>query len=146
MNVHSTRLASLKNFNYHIFEKNFNYYTIICVLILLYKCPHNTILPYMRPHECIFFLRLLYMCPHTIMCVLILLHTSPPTDIRVLILLDMCPVHVLMRVKGTTNAYVWYTGVLGEVGDVSAVVERGKLDGKHLSMMLSLVSTDPALP
>ena len=122
-----------------------------------YKCPHTNvfvsayysiivyvlILPYMRPHECIFFLRLLYMCPHTIMCVLILLHTSPPTDIGVLILLDMCPVHVLMRVKGTTNAYVWYTGVLREVGDVSAVVERGKLDGKHLSM-ICLLYTSPS--
>jgi hypothetical protein len=42
--------------------------------------------------------------------------------------------------------HVWYTWVLGEVGDVSAVVELGKLDGNHLSMMLSLVSTDPALP
>ncbi len=41
--VHSTRLASLKNFDYYIFKKNFNYYTIVCVLILLYKCPHNTI-------------------------------------------------------------------------------------------------------
>jgi hypothetical protein len=49
-----------------------------------------------------------------------------------------------MRVKGPTNAYVWHTWVLGEVGDVGAVVELGKLDGKHLSMMLSLVSTDPA--
>ena len=51
-----------------------------------------------------------------------------------------------MRVKGPTNAYVWHTWVLRVVGDVSAVVELGKLDGKHLSMMLSLVSTDPALP
>jgi hypothetical protein len=38
------------------------------------------------------------------------------------------------------------TWVLGKLGYVSAVVELGKLDGKHLSMMLSLVSTDPALP
>jgi hypothetical protein len=51
-----------------------------------------------------------------------------------------------MRVKGPTNAYVCHTWVLGEGGDVCAVVELGKLDGKHLSMMLSLVSTDPALP
>ena len=51
-----------------------------------------------------------------------------------------------MRVKGPTNAYVWHTWELGEVGDVCAVVELGKLDGKHLSRMLSLVSTDPALP
>jgi hypothetical protein len=140
-----------------------HYYTIICVLILLYKwpriilyicphtpisvlilmylCPHTTI--YMRPHECIFFLRLLYMCPHTIMCVIILLHTCPPTDAGVLIWLHMCP-HAC--IKGPTNAYVWNTWILGVVGDVCTVVELGKLEGKHLSMMLSLVSTDPALP
>jgi hypothetical protein len=36
---------------------------------------------------------------------------------------------------------VWHTTwVLGEGGDVCAVVELGKLDGKHLPMMLSLVS------
>jgi hypothetical protein len=51
-----------------------------------------------------------------------------------------------MRVKGPTNEYVWNTWELGEVADVSAVVELGKLDGKHLSMMLSVVSTDSALP
>ena len=51
-----------------------------------------------------------------------------------------------MRVKGATNAYVWHAWVLREVGDVCAVVQLGKLDGKHLSTMLSLVSTDPALP
>jgi hypothetical protein len=119
--VHSTRLASLKNFNYYIFFKELqltcNSYTIICVLILLYKCPHNTIymsaycymcphtnvcvsayyyicvliLPYMCPHECIFFLRLLYVCPPTIICVLILLYACPPTDIGVLTLIYMCP-------------------------------------------------------
>ena len=76
-----------------------------------------------------------YVCPHTIIC--------PHTAIGVLTLLYIC---VLMRVKGPTNAYVWHTWVLGEVGDVCAVVELGKLEGKHLSMMLSLVSTDPALP
>ena len=59
MNVHSTRLVSLRNFNYYIFKKNFNYYTIICVLILLYTCPHNTI--YMSAY--------CYMCPHTNVCV-----------------------------------------------------------------------------
>jgi hypothetical protein len=36
--------------------------------------------------------------------------------------------------------------VLGKIGDVCAVVELGKLDGNHLSMMMSLVSTDSALP
>jgi hypothetical protein len=36
--------------------------------------------------------------------------------------------------------------VLRKVSDVCAVVELGKLDGKHLSIMLSLVSTDSALP
>ena len=42
--------------------------------------------------------------------------------------------------------HVCHTWVLREVGDVCAVVQFGKLDGKHLSTMLSLVSTDPALP
>ena len=51
-----------------------------------------------------------------------------------------------MRVKGPTNAYVWHTWVLRPGGDVCTVVELGKLEGKHLSIMLSLVSTDPALP
>jgi hypothetical protein len=41
--------------------------------------------------------------------------------------------------------HVWYTWVLGEVRDVCAVVQFGKLDGNHLSMMLFLVSRDPAL-
>jgi hypothetical protein len=53
---------------------------------------------------------------------------------------------VLMRVKEATNAYVWHAWVLRDVGDVCAGVQLGKLDGKHLAMMLSLVSTDPALP
>ena len=59
-----------------------------------------------------------------------------------------CPqttICVLMRVKRPTNAYVWHTWVLRELGDVCAVVQFGKLDGNHLSMMLSLVSRDPAL-
>ncbi len=78
-----------------------------------------------------------------------LLYVSSYCYIRVLPLLwesSHYYVCVLMRVKGPTNAYVWHTWELGEVGDVCAVVELGKLDGKHLSMMLSLVSTDPALP
>jgi hypothetical protein len=41
--------------------------------------------------------------------------------------------------------HVWHTWVLREVGDVCTVVQFGKLDGKHLSMMLSIVSRDPAL-
>ena len=78
----------------------------------------------------------MYVCPHTT------IYVSSYYHICVL----MYYICVLMRVKGPTNAYVWHTWVLGEVGDVCAVVELGKLEGKHLSMMLSLVSTDPALP
>ncbi len=51
-----------------------------------------------------------------------------------------------MRAQGPTNAYVWHAWVLGEVGDVCAVVQLGKLDGKHLLVILSLVSRDLALP
>ena len=42
--------------------------------------------------------------------------------------------------------HAWHTWVLGEVGDVCAVVQLGKLDGKHLSMMQPSVVSDPALP
>jgi hypothetical protein len=33
--------------------------------------------------------------------------------------------------------HVWHTWVLRQVGDVCAVVQFRKLDGKHLSIMLS---------
>ena len=68
------------------------------------------------------------------MCVLILLNVS-----------SYYYVCVLMRVKRATNAYVWHAWVLREVRDVCTVVQFGKLDGKHLSMMQSLVSRDRAL-
>ena len=61
------------------------------------------------------------MCPHTTIYV------------SLCVLKDL-----LMHMCGIT----W---VLGELGDVCAVVQFGKLDGNHLSMMLSLVSRDPAL-
>ncbi len=51
-----------------------------------------------------------------------------------------------MHMCGMPNAYVWHAWVLRDVGDVCAGVQLGKLDGKHLSRMLSLVRTDPALP
>ena len=117
--VHSTRLASLKNFNYYIFKKNFNYYTIVCVLMLLYI--------------------LLYVSSYYYKSVRIILYTCPPTDIGVLIVMYVCP-HTTIYVSS------YYTWVLRPLADVCAVVELGKLDGNHLSMMLSLVSTDPALP
>jgi hypothetical protein len=93
----------------------------MCVLILLY----------LSSYYCIFVLILL--------CVLILIY------IYVLILLYVSSSCVLMRVKRPTNAYVLHAWVLRQVGDVCAVVQFGNLDGHHLSMMLSLVSTDPAL-
>ena len=45
-------------------------HTIICVLILLYMCPHPTMCPHttMCPNTT--------MCPHTTICVLILLYVS----------------------------------------------------------------------
>jgi hypothetical protein len=76
-------------------------------------------------------------------CVLILLYASSYCYICVLLL--HTTIRVLMRAQGPTNAYVWHTWVLGKLGDVCAVVQLGKLDGKHLSMILSLVSRDPAL-
>jgi hypothetical protein len=78
-------------------------YYCICVLILLYMCPHTTVYVssyyYMCPHTTICFLILLCMCPHTTVyvssyyyvCVLILLYMCPHTTICVLILLYMCP-------------------------------------------------------
>ncbi len=91
------------------------------------------------------------MCPHVFsssgycICALILLYVSSYCYIRVLLLM-MSPHTTIYVPDACKKTYVWHTWVLGEVGDVCAVVELGKLDGKHLSMMLSLVSTDPALP
>jgi hypothetical protein len=69
----------------------------ICVLILLYRCPHTTIHVSSYCYVCVRIL--LYMCPHTAMCVRILLYMCPHTAICVsayyytcvLILLYMCP-------------------------------------------------------
>ena len=89
---------------------------------------------------------LLYLWPQTIVCVLILMYVSsyrymcPHTAIGVLTLLHMCP----RACKRPTNACVWHAWVLREVSDVCAGIQFGKLDRKHLSRMLSLVSTDPA--
>ena len=77
-------------------------YYYICVLILLYLCPHTTTCVssycYICPHTTVCVLQLLYMCPHTIICVLILLYKCPHTAIIVssyhylyLILPYMCP-------------------------------------------------------
>ncbi len=52
-------------------------YYYICVLILLYMCPHTTV------YVCV--LILLYMCPHTA------IYVSSYSYICVLILLYMCP-------------------------------------------------------
>ncbi len=115
----------------------------ICVLvplpiyILLYTCPHTTICVIL-----FYVLILPYICPHTTACVLILMYVCPHTAMCPLTTIYMC---VLMRVKRPTNAYVWHTWVLRELGDVCAVFQFGKLDGNHLSMMLSLVRRDPAL-
>jgi hypothetical protein len=87
---------------------------------------------YARPHN--------VMCPRTTVssycyiCVLLLLYVF-----------SYYYICVLMLAKRPTNAYVWHAWVLREVRDVCAVVQFRKLDGNHLSMMLSLVSRDPAL-
>ncbi len=73
-------------------------YCYICVLILLYMCPHTAmcvlILLYVSSYcyivssyyyVCV--LILLYICPHTAIYVSSLLHMCPHTSIRVLILL-----------------------------------------------------------
>ena len=52
-------------------------------------CPHATIYVSSCYYICV--LILLYMCPHTTICVLILLYMCPQTSICVLILLNMCP-------------------------------------------------------
>ena len=97
-------------------------------------CPHTTI--YVSSYYCIFVLILVYACPHTAINVISLLYMCSDTPIY------KC---VLMCVKRPANAYVWHTWVLRKVRDVCAVVQFGKLDVNHLSMMLSLVSRDPAL-
>jgi hypothetical protein len=123
-------------------------YYCICVLILLYARPRTAICVLLI--LCV--LILLYMCPHTSTCVLLLYvsarHLSSYCYTCVLLLLYVSSYHytcVLMRIKRPTNAYEWHTWVLRKVRDVCAVVQFGKLDGNHLSMMLSLVSRDPAL-
>ncbi len=87
-------------------------YCCICVLILLYMCPHTTIYASSYYHIC--FLILLYLCPHTTIyvssyyyiCVLILVYMCSHTTmyvssycyVCVLILLCMCP-HTTMYVS-----------------------------------------------
>jgi hypothetical protein len=84
----------------------------VCVLILLYMCPHTTI--YVSSHYYICVLILLYMCPqyyymcpHTTICVLILLYMCPHTTINVssyyyicvLILLSYVPLYYCICVR-----------------------------------------------
>ena len=78
---------------------------------------------------------LLCTCPLTAICILILVYVPPHTTIYV----SSC-MYLLPQTKRPTHAYVWHAWILREVGDVCAVVKLGKLYGKHLSMMLSLVS------
>ncbi len=89
----------------------------------MYMCPHTTVCPqttvYMSSYYYICILRLLYMCPNT--------------NVFVSSLNYIC---VLMHV----NAWI-----LREVGEADWVQYFGKIAGKHLLMMLSLVSRDPAL-
>jgi hypothetical protein len=134
-------------------------HTIICVLILtlLFLLPlrhvivvHSTRLASLKNFNYYIFKKNFNY--YTIVCVLMLLYVSSYYYISVRIILYICPhtaicVLILMYVCPHTTIYVssCYTWVLRPLADVCAVVELGKLDGKHLSMMLSLVSTDPAL-
>ena len=54
---------------------------LLCVLILLYMCPHTAM--YVSSYY--------YVCPHTTICVLVLLYVSSCYFIYVLILLHTCP-------------------------------------------------------
>ena len=64
-------------------------YCYICVLILLYMCPHSAI--YVSSY--------CYMCPQRYICVLILpTYVSSYCDVCVLILLHMCP-HITIYVS-----------------------------------------------
>ena len=135
-------------------------HTIICVLILtlLFLLPlrhvivvHSTRLASLKNFNYYTFKKNFNY--YTIVCVLMLLYVSSYYYISVRIILYICPhtaicVLILMYVCPHTTIYVssYYTWVLRPLADVCAVVELGKLDGNHLSMMLSLVSTDPALP
>jgi hypothetical protein len=149
--------------------------TITCVLLLLYMCPHTAICPrttiYVSSYYCICVLILMYAHPRTAICALLILYVSsyyisvlilvyvsyycmcppticPPTAIYVPSYCYMCPhttIYVSLCVLKDLLMHMWNTGVLRELGDVCAVVQFGKLDGNHLSMMLSLVSRDPAL-
>ena len=62
-------------------NKHVSSYYYICVLILLYTCPHNTV--------CV--LILLYVCPHTTIGGLILLCVYSYYYMCVFIVLYMCP-------------------------------------------------------
>ncbi len=74
-------------------------YDCICVLMLLYMCPHATI--YVSSYYYVCVLILLYMCPHTIMCV------SSYCYICVLILLYVCP-HSAIYVLSTSSITLLY--------------------------------------
>jgi len=68
----------------------------ICVLILLYKCPHTAIEVSSYCYICV--LILLYMCPHTAIYVSSYCYRSVLMYISVLILLYMCP-HTAIYVR-----------------------------------------------
>jgi hypothetical protein len=112
-------------------ESPHSYY--ICVLILLYMCPHTTI--------CV--LILLYMCPHTLraivnhrihtiyvfsyncICVLILLCMCPHTTISVSSYYYMCP-HILLYMCPHT---------------LRAIVNHRILPGDSVEQLVSPTST-----
>jgi hypothetical protein len=104
----------------------------LCVLILLYICPHTTICvlilqsaAHARSAECgqTCLLILPHLCPHTTMCVPTLLHMCPPATTYLAssyyylcVLIHMCP-HTAVGGAcfaecGQTNRRLCHTGTL----------------------------------
>jgi hypothetical protein len=85
----------------------------ICVLILLYMCPHNT--TFVSSYD--------YMCPHATICVLILQYVSS-YYICVLMLLYMCP-HITMCPHTTICVLILLYICVRELGQAGRVANSG---------------------
>jgi hypothetical protein len=93
----------------------------MCVLILLYLCPHTTtyvsayvpsvLIAAVDPTGVCYFtvcvLILLYVCPHTTICVLMLLHTCPHTCRVCSLLLSTQRVRLCPRTTVGLSAYCY---------------------------------------
>ena len=105
----------------------------MCVLILLYVCPHTPVTPICYSYMCV--LILLHVCPHTTMCVLMLLCVSSYSYMCVLMLL------LLLYVCPHTTTYVLILQRLAEKEEMELHAARERIaslkkgNARHLEQM-----------